>query len=57
MSCPPLNRKKGNLAGVSLDDTIYAIGGGDACDCFSDVEMLKLGGGKWLLTSSMQQKV
>lgn len=57
MSFPPLNKKKGSLGAVSFCDKIYAIGGGNASDCFSEVEMLDLDIGNWVLTRSMGQKV
>lgn len=45
------------MAGVSLDDKIYAIGGGNANDCFSEVEILDLNIGRWVRTRSMVQEV
>ncbi|KAI4306898.1 hypothetical protein L6164_030138 [Bauhinia variegata] len=45
---PPLNRKRGSLAGISLNEKIYAIGGGDGVECFSEVEMFDLDVGRWI---------
>ncbi|GKF33602.1 development/cell death domain-containing protein, partial [Tanacetum coccineum] len=39
--CPPLNQKNENLAGATLKDKIYALGGGkNDVDSYSSVEML-----------------
>lgn len=57
VSCPSLNSRKGSLAGVCLSDKIFAIGGGNAAGCLSEVEMLDLNIGKWIFTCSMMQKV
>lgn len=56
-SRPSLNQKKGGLAGVSLGDKIFAVGGGNGTECFSDVEMLDLDAGRWIPTLSMFHKV
>jgi len=54
---PSLNAKKGSLAGAALGEKIFALGGGNGQDCFSDVEMLDFDIGKWICTRSMLQKV
>lgn len=40
-----------------LHDNIFALGGGNGLDCFSEVEMLDLDFGRWIPTRSMLQKV
>lgn len=57
ISRPSLKRQKGSLAGVSLNDQIFAIGGGNGVECFSEVEMLDLDVGSWIQTPSMRHKV
>lgn len=52
-----MNGTKGSLAGATIDNKIFAIGGGNGLECFSDVEMLDLDIGKWIRTRSMLQKV
>ena len=52
-----MNQRKGGLAGVSFDDKIYAIGGGNGAECFSEVEIYHLGIGRWIPTQSMLHKV
>ncbi|XP_050287446.1 uncharacterized protein LOC126726263 isoform X1 [Quercus robur] len=54
--CPSLNQKKGSLAGATIDNKIFAIGGGNNVECFSNVEMLDLDIGRWIPTRSMLQK-
>lgn len=54
---PSLNQKKGSLAGATLDNKIFSIGGGNGVEIFSDVEMLDLDIGRWIPTQSMLQKV
>jgi len=54
---PCLNAKKGSLAAATLHDKIFAIGGGNAQDSFSDVEMFDLNVGRWISARSMLQKV
>ena len=56
-SRPSLNQKKGSLAGATIDNKIFAIGGGNNAECFSTVEMLDLDIGRWIPTRSMLQKV
>ncbi|CAK9160616.1 unnamed protein product [Ilex paraguariensis] len=56
VSQPPLNQKKGHLAGASLYDKIFAIGGGNGVECFSNVEMFGLNSGRWIFTQAMHQK-
>lgn len=55
--CPSLNRKKGSLAGISLNSKIYAIGGGDGNETFSEVEMFDPYLGKWICGPSMLTSV
>lgn len=57
VSRPSLNQKKGSLAGVSLNNTIFAIGGGNGVECFSEVEMFELDAGRWIQTPSMRHEV
>lgn len=56
-SRPPLTQRKGSLAGVSFNDKIFAIGGGNGFECLSEVEMLDLDVGRWIPTRSMLHKV
>ncbi|XP_048135216.1 uncharacterized protein LOC115743690 isoform X2 [Rhodamnia argentea] len=52
---PSMIRKRGSLAGVSLNDKIFAIGGAGAAECepFSVVEMYDPDTGRWIHTCSM----
>lgn len=54
---PSLNGSKGSLAGATVNNKIFAIGGGNGVDCFSEVEMLDLDIGQWIRTRSMLRKV
>lgn len=45
------------MAGVSLYGKLFAIGGGNGDECFSEVEMFDVSIEKWIFTQSMQQKV
>ncbi|CAN6715472.1 unnamed protein product [Malus baccata var. baccata] len=54
--CPSLREKKGSLAAATTNNKIFAMGGGNGVDCFSDVEMLDLDMGRWIYTQSMLQK-
>lgn len=54
---PSLNEKKGCLAGASLNDKIFAFGGGNGDQCFSEVEMFDLNLGHWISAQSMMEKV
>ena len=56
-TCPSLTREKGSLAGVSVNGRIYAFGGGDGTECFSDVEMFDPTHGKWIKNQPMLEKV
>ena len=47
-TCPSLTRDRWSLAGVSVNGRIYAFGGGDGTECFSDVEMFDPTHGKWI---------
>lgn len=55
--CPPLNLAKGGLGGVGIGNKLFAIGGGNGIESFSDVEMLDLDLGRWICTRSMLQRV
>lgn len=55
--CPSLREKKGSLAAATANNKIFAMGGGNGLDCFSDVEMLDIDVGRWIRTQSMLQKV
>lgn len=54
---PCLNHEKGHLAGATLNGKIFAIGGGDGSQSFSEVEMFDPAAGKWIYNLSMQQPV
>lgn len=54
---PSLNKKKGSLAGTVLHEKIFAIGGGNGIDCFSEVEIFDPNVGRWIFTKSMLFKV
>lgn len=56
-SCPSLNRVKGSLAGAAVNNKLFALGGGNGHESFSDVEMLDLDVGRWIPTQSMVHKV
>ncbi|KAL6529128.1 hypothetical protein OROHE_014872 [Orobanche hederae] len=53
---PSLSKKKGSMAGASLYETIFAMGGGNGVECFSEVELLDLNIGSWMSTQSMLEK-
>lgn len=55
--CPSLNQKKESLTEVSLNNKIFAVGGSNGVDCFSNVEMLDLHNGRWISIHSIQDKV
>ena len=57
MVCPCLNNEKGSLAGVSLNGKIYAMGGGDGTQTYSEVEMFDPFLGKWICSPSMLHSV
>ncbi|KAL6576996.1 hypothetical protein OROMI_011272 [Orobanche minor] len=44
------------MAGASLYETIFAMGGGNGVECFSEVELLDLNIGSWMSTQSMIEK-
>ncbi|KAL6561741.1 hypothetical protein OROMI_017342 [Orobanche minor] len=44
------------MAGASLYETIFAMGGGNGVECFSEVELLDLNIGSWMSTQSMLEK-
>lgn len=48
---PSLNKEKGSLAAAALHGKLFAIGGGNGYECFSDVEMLDPNIGRWFLLS------
>lgn len=54
---PSLTEKRGSLGGATLNNKIFAVGGGNGTECFSKVEMLDLYVGRWIPTRSMLQKV
>ncbi|CAH2074639.1 unnamed protein product [Thlaspi arvense] len=54
--CPPLNQRKGSLGGATLDGKVFAIGGGNEGEYYSDVEMLDPDIGRWIRTRSMEKK-
>lgn len=53
----PLNSKKGSLGAVNIGDKLFAAGGGNGAESFSDVEMYDPDIGKWIPTRSMLHKV
>lgn len=55
--CPSLIKRRGSLAGAALNNKIYAIGGGNGVEFFSDVEMFDPYLGRWIPSRSMLQKV
>lgn len=55
--CPAFNHEKGSLAGVSLCEKIYAFGGGDGIECFSDAEVFDPAHGKWIVNQPTLEKV
>ncbi|TVU21684.1 hypothetical protein EJB05_31336 [Eragrostis curvula] len=55
-SCPRLKHEKGSLAGATLNDKIYAIGGGDGSTVFSEVEMFDPALGRWIDSLSMRHR-
>ena len=55
--CPSMNFQRGSLAGACLDNKIFAIGGGNGAEYFSEVEMYDQFLGKWLIYGTMLQKV
>jgi hypothetical protein len=57
MTCPRLRHRKGSLAGTTLNDKIFAIGGGDGSVAFSEVEMFDPALGRWIDSLSMRQNV
>lgn len=55
--CPSLIKRKGSLAGATSRSKLFAIGGGNGSECFSDVEMFDPALGRWINSPSMFQKV
>ncbi|KAJ9543518.1 hypothetical protein OSB04_023225 [Centaurea solstitialis] len=53
---PPLNARKGSLAGATVNDKIYAVGGESGNECYSAVEMLDLNVGAWIASRPMLEK-
>ncbi|KAL8036779.1 hypothetical protein ABFX02_12G181000 [Erythranthe guttata] len=53
---PSMNKEKGSLAGAALNGKIFALGGGNGTECFSDVEMFDPYVGRWICARSMLQK-
>ncbi|KVI09983.1 hypothetical protein Ccrd_011623 [Cynara cardunculus var. scolymus] len=54
VSRPPLYRKNIHVAGASIKDRLFVVGGGNGHQCSSEVQYLDLNIGKWLPTQSMQ---
>ncbi|KAL5727371.1 hypothetical protein ACHQM5_000579 [Ranunculus cassubicifolius] len=55
IACPPLRKKKGGLASVSLNNKIFAVGGGNG-NCYNEVEMFDPTLLRWIYTQPMLQK-
>ena len=55
--CPPMNLKRGSLAGATIGDRIFALGGGNGQLHFSDVECYDPHLGMWISSTSMLNKV
>ncbi|KAL8192929.1 hypothetical protein R6Q57_027377 [Mikania cordata] len=53
---PPLYWKNINVAGASIEDKIFVVGGANGPHCSSEVEYLDLIVGRWLPARSMQSK-
>ncbi|KAI3519713.1 hypothetical protein L1887_08928 [Cichorium endivia] len=53
---PPLYWKNIQVAGASINDKLFAVGGCKGCQISSDVEYLDLNIGKWLPIHSMNEK-
>ncbi|XP_051143472.1 uncharacterized protein LOC127259897 [Andrographis paniculata] len=53
---PSLNKPKGSLAGASLGEKIYAIGGGSGSECYSEVEVFDINNDRWIFTEPMLEK-
>lgn len=56
ISRPPLYWKNIHVAGASIKDRLFVVGGAIGCQCSSEVEYLDLHIGKWLPARSMQSK-
>lgn len=54
---PSLNQKRGSLSGICLNEKIFAIGGGNGVQCFSEVEVFDTNVGMWIPSKSMQYRV
>ncbi|KAJ9539880.1 hypothetical protein OSB04_026386 [Centaurea solstitialis] len=54
VSRPPLYSKNIHVAGASISDRLFVVGGGNGLQCSSEVQYLDLHAGKWLLARSMQ---
>jgi hypothetical protein len=57
ITCPCLKQNKGGLAGATLNGKIFAIGGGNGSQSFSEVEMFDPAHGSWIDSPSLQQCV
>jgi hypothetical protein len=57
ITCPCLKQNKGGLAGATLNGKIFAIGGGNGSQSFSEVEMFDPAHGSWIHSPSLQQSV
>ncbi|KAK1409388.1 hypothetical protein QVD17_35914 [Tagetes erecta] len=53
---PPLYWKNINVAGASIKDRLYVVGGCNGPHCSSEVEYLDMNAGRWLPARSMQSK-
>ncbi|CAL5342336.1 unnamed protein product [Camellia sinensis] len=47
---------EGSLAGATLNNIIFAMGGANGVDCYADVEMFDLDVGRWISSRSMLRK-
>lgn len=50
-------QKKGSLSGAAAQNKLYAIGGGNGINVFSDVEMFDPILGRWIPVQSMHERV
>lgn len=55
--CPRLNRPKEGLAGATLNNKIFAIGGGNGPETFSEVEMLDPALSRWIYSTPLLHRV
>jgi hypothetical protein len=57
IDCPPMSLKRGSLAGATIGDRIFALGGGNGHMHYSDVECYDAHLGMWISSTSMLNKV